>query len=213
MALIKDSKGRKKNETPSGYERLLGSKELGQLISKLHATVISTGNELEQTIANKIKNSQGIAIADLNKFDRVFKEAKIDSSGKKHDVDVDCVISRNGKIQLIEIKDGDTFDTKKVAGEVESLGLAEDYLHQIKKIDKSKISKHFCSFNATSHDQIKKGAKSLLGNCNPMTGKELCEELGVNFEDIVEERKSQQKENKAFFFDEVEKIKKNYKSN
>ena len=60
MPLIKNAKGRREDETPSGYERLFGNKKLGMLISKVHATLISTGNKLEDILASKLKNINGI---------------------------------------------------------------------------------------------------------------------------------------------------------
>ncbi|HQI57952.1 MAG TPA: hypothetical protein PKZ06_02510 [Candidatus Pacearchaeota archaeon] len=200
MALIRDSKGRRDNETPSGYERLFGNRELGMLISKVQSAVISTGNELEKTLANKIKNTKGISIYNINKKDRIFKKAK-----GNHDINIDCVVNKEGNVYLIEIKDGDTFDTKKVAGELESLRLAKSFLMK-KKISAKNILIKFCSFNATSHEQIERGAKGLLEEGMAMTGKELCALLDINFEQIVEERISQQKENLNYFFEELEKI-------
>lgn len=200
MALIRDSKGRRDDETPSGYERLFGDRKLGMLISKVQSAVISTGNELEKTLANKIKNTKGISICNINKEDRILKKAKGD-----HDLNIDCVINKGGNIYLIEIKDGDTFDTKKVAGELESLKLAKSFLIK-KKIPAENILIKFCSFNATSHEQIERGAKGLLEKGMAMTGKELCVLLGINFEEIVEERKSQQKENLNYFYEELKKI-------
>ena len=49
MARIADSKGR--DDENSGYTRLLGLPQLGQLVSRIHATVIRNGNELEQMLA------------------------------------------------------------------------------------------------------------------------------------------------------------------
>jgi hypothetical protein len=57
------------------------------------------------------------------------------------DLQVDCLINKNGKIKLIEIKDGDVFDTKKVAGELESLQLAKEHL--ARKGAKENISVHY----------------------------------------------------------------------
>jgi len=54
MVLIKDTKGRRANETASGYERVVGNKQLGQLISKYHATAIRTGNDLEKVFEQKL---------------------------------------------------------------------------------------------------------------------------------------------------------------
>ena len=49
MARIADSKGREDDN--SGYTRLLGNRQLGQLLSRIHATVIRNGNELEDMLA------------------------------------------------------------------------------------------------------------------------------------------------------------------
>ena len=48
MAKISETKGR--SDANSGYARLFGNQQLGQLISRVHATVIRTGNELEHII-------------------------------------------------------------------------------------------------------------------------------------------------------------------
>ena len=199
MALIKDIQGRKENETPSAYERLFGNRQLGMLLSKVHATAIREGNELERILASRLKKTEGISIDQINKEKRIFKNVK-----RGHTIKIDCVIGKNNKIHLIEIKDGDTFDTKKVAGEVESLIMVKDFLK--KKEPNKEIILHFCSFNATSHEQIERGAKGLLGECKAMTGRELCELLGLDFNEIVEQRKEHQKENLEYFVSELKKI-------
>lgn len=198
MALISNAKGRREDETPSGYERLFGNRKLGMLISKVQASVISTGNELENILASKIKDRQGVSIQNINKTNRIFSSIK-----HGHDIIIDCVVNKNGKVYLIEIKDGDTFDTKKVAGELESLKLVRGYL---KKKGITNVEIKFCSFNAESHEQIKKGAKGLLEESMAMTGKELCSLLGLVFENVVEERKEHQKENLEYFVNELKKI-------
>lgn len=200
MALIKDAKGRGEDETSSGYERLFGNHELGNLISKVQAAVISTGTELEKILANRLTNTDGISIQNINKNKRVFV-----GINQGHDVDVDCVILDNGEYKLIEIKDGDTFDTKKVAGELHSLNVVQSFLIS-RGIPHNQIEIRFCSFNAKDHQQIEKGTKGLLTKGMAMTGKELCELLEINFDEIVEERKRDQKANLDYFMKELLKI-------
>lgn len=48
MPKISESKGRP--DENSGYTRLFGNQQLGQLLSRVQATVIRTGNELEKMI-------------------------------------------------------------------------------------------------------------------------------------------------------------------
>jgi len=154
MALISNAKGRGEKETPSGYERLFGNRQLGMLMSKVQSAVISTGNELEKVLASKLEDTHGISIQKINKEDRVFKGIK-----DGHDIIIDCVIAKDGKFMLIEIKDGDTFDTKKVAGEVASLITTKAHLIEHNNLQEDAVSIHYCSFNATSHEQIERGAK------------------------------------------------------
>lgn len=210
MAKIKDAKGRDESTGESGYERLFGNHELGQLLSKCHSSVISSGNELENAIANKVRSkglsTEGIAVGDINKNKRIFKNAKTDSKGKKHDLGVDVVIEKSGKIKLIEVKDGDVFDVKKVAGEIESLDFAKEMLIKEKKLSEENVTIHFCSFNAKNHEQIEYGAKGLLPKGAAMTGKELCDELGIDYDEIINERKGEQPENLEFFLKELVKI-------
>ncbi|MCG2825866.1 MAG: hypothetical protein L6265_04650 [Thermoplasmatales archaeon] len=205
MAKIRNAKGRREEETPSGYERLFGNHKLGMLISKVQSTVISTGNELENILAEKITNPEGVAIGKLNKNMRIFKKAKKNSGGKLHDIGADILIKKDGKIKLIELKDGDTFDTKKVAGEVESLNLIKDMLVR-QGTSKENITMHFCSFNAKNHEQIERGAKGLLPKGSAMTGRELCNELGLDYDEIVNGRKSEQEDNFNYFLEELIKI-------
>lgn len=201
MALISNARGRGENETPSGYERLLGNRQLGMLLSKVQSAVISSGTELEGFLASRLKKTDGISIHNINKENRVFKKAK-----KGHDIIIDCVVEQDEKIILIELKDGDTFDTKKVAGEIESLIMAKNFIIKTKKKKEQEIIIKYCSFNARDHQQIEKGAKGLLQEEMAMTGKELCNLLGLNFDKIVEERKEHQEENMEFFINELKKI-------
>ncbi len=201
MALISNAGGRGENDTPSGYERLFGNRQLGMLISKVQSAVISTGNELEATLANQIKDTDGISIQKLNKENRIFKGIKAG-----HDIIIDCVVEKNGRFMLIEIKDGDTFDTKKVAGEIASLITAKEHLIKHNKLGNADVSVHYCSFNAASHEQIERGAKGLLPHGSAMTGREFCKLVGIDFDKIVQERKKDQQENLNYFIQELKKI-------
>lgn len=201
MALISKARGRGEDETPSGYERLFGNRQLGMLMSKVQSAVISTGNELEGMLADQIKDTKGISIQKINKENRVFKGIK-----NGHDIIIDCVIEKNGKFMLIEIKDGDTFDTKKVAGEVESLLTAKDHLIKTHKLKEQEVLVFYCSFNATSHQQIERGAKGLLPKNSAMTGQEFCKLVGLDFDKIIQERKKDQQENLNYFISELKKI-------
>jgi hypothetical protein len=206
VARIRDAKGRDTSTGPSGYERLFGVPALGALLSKCHATVISSGNELERVLEGKITAPNGIAIGDLNKGRRVFKGAKKDSNGVLHDIGVDVVVENGGSIKLIELKDGDVFDVKKVAGEVESLLIVKEILVRQGRYSRENISVHFCSFNQDNKENIYKGAKGLLPEGSAMTGRELCQILGLDYDSIVSERKGDEADNRDYFVKELVRI-------
>jgi len=55
MALIRNAKGRRKEQSPSGYTRLFGDAELGNLLNRVQGTVISAGSVLEKLIVERSK--------------------------------------------------------------------------------------------------------------------------------------------------------------
>jgi hypothetical protein len=119
MALIENRKGR----DDGGYTRLFGDPLLGQLLSRVQGAVIASGSELERFV---IENAQ--KLDDVDTFlemdvvpEGVFvapkKALKKSRLINYADVEPDFVVfQRVGKKRhcyLVELKDGETFDTKK----------------------------------------------------------------------------------------------------
>ena len=126
---IQDMQGRSEN---SGYQRVFANNKLGALFSKVQATVISNGNELERIILSKsnlIKNLDDfIDMATDNSLNNgVFVCPKKEIKKSKYaikDIEPDLlifVVQRKRICKVIELKDGDNFDTKKSKGEKENL--------------------------------------------------------------------------------------------
>ena len=120
MAKIRNSNPK---NSSGGYERLLGNKELASIFTKAQSTVISNGTELEKIITSRSNN-----IEDLDEFmetvnagqmkngvflctKKVTKKSKYKL--KEHEPDfLIFSIRPEGKVaHVIELKDGDTFDT------------------------------------------------------------------------------------------------------
>src|SRR3972149_11286080 len=85
MALIREAKGRRKDQSPSGYSRLFGNSELGNLLSRVQGTVISARNELEKLIFAQCKLIEDLVHFLTNLDDRtpgifVAKKQQIKSS-------------------------------------------------------------------------------------------------------------------------------------
>jgi hypothetical protein len=149
MALIEKSKGRKEG---GGYERLFGNKDIGHLLSRVQATVISSGTELEKVIGELSNN-----IGDVDNFLNfqqlstgvyLISKKAIKTSRLKSDKEPYLIVFKIDAEQhhcyIIELKDGDTFDTKKAAGEVMLLKEFENHLSRRIRFT---TSIHVCSFN------------------------------------------------------------------
>jgi hypothetical protein len=208
MALIENSKGRKEG---GGYERLFGSTQLGHLLSRVQATVISSGTELEKLITDLSEK-----IVDVDSFLEnqqlpqgtfVISKKAIKGSRLKTDKEPDIIVfkidSQRQHCYIIELKDGDTFDTKKAAGERQLLEIFENHLSRRIRFT---TSIHICSFNQLDKEKIVSGFKKKITKDMAMTGKELCELLGLDYQAIISSRIHQQIRNLDHFLDGLLKI-------
>ncbi len=206
-ALLTNAKGRRSNQPVSGYTRILGNEELGNLISKLQATVISAGSELENIIwencHKKISDIDSYLNADIYPIGvYVATKTQIKKSiiaQKSFEPDfIAFQRTENNKqyCYVIEVKDGDQFDTKKATGERKHL---HDYLDFIDREIEFTVKPIFCSFNAIDKKQIVVGFKNKITIDEAYTGNELCDLLNIDYENIINIRKQHQKENIQFF--------------
>ncbi len=202
MALIENRKGR----DDGGYTQLFGDPLLGQLLSRVQSAVIASGSELERFVienANALEDvdtflamdvvPEGVFIAPK----RVLKSSAIlNYAGVEPDF---VVFERKGKkhhCYLIELKDGDTFDTKKAAGERESL---HRFMIAISPHLQFSMSIHFCCFHRTTRSQIVEGFKRKITIKEAMTGPEFCDLLGIDYNSVVQRRKEHQTRNFDWF--------------
>ena len=210
---IKDTKPGRKD---GAYTRLLGNEELGALISRVHSASISSGVELEKLILAKsdlflvqtVEEMEGLLL-NGDKFSKktylipkkiVKKSVKFKS---EHEPDF-LILKKDSKtLYITELKDGDSFDTKKSAGEVESLRKFQNHISR--KISYKTLI-IVCSFNQTSKEKIIQGFKNKITSTEALTGKEFCELIGIDYQAINQERIKDQKENLKFFCDELLKI-------
>ncbi len=206
MAKISESKGRG-NEN-SGYVRVVGSPALGQLLSRVQATVIRNGNELERILKQQCPYYSAEAklgdipdLLDAGKQVQVFFSYKQERAGETSIVgDVTVVDHAHRIVHIVELKDGDTFDTKKSSGELASTTALADAL--AKKLSYT-AKAHFCAFNQANKEAIVAGAKGRFGLETAMTGAELCSLIGVNYGQIRLLRKADETENFDFLMGQL----------
>ena len=218
MSKIAKAKGRDINKFgESGYTRVIGNSQLGQLLSKVQATVIANGTELEKMIVERCKT-----IENIDDFIKSVTEGKINSGTylctkkilKKTQNYKTCIahiepdmlvfiVSNQRICKIIEVKDGETFDTKKAAGEKENLiKFFQNFGVKIPFVTEYYV----CSFNQCDKEKIHLGMKGVFKLENILTGRELCEILNIDFDDIVNTRTRDAIENFDYFINKLLEI-------
>jgi len=212
MALIKNAKGRRENQSPSGYNRLFGIPELGQLMSRIQGTVISSGTELEKMIyerATKIDDFDQFVVSGLNTpkagiwvaSKQQVKKSKVIHSVYEPDFLAFDLIKK--ECYVIEVKDGDTFDTKKSNSEYVTL---HNFTNDISKALAFSFQIFICCFNAKTKEEIHTGLKGKFSLKEILTGQELCVLFKIDHTEIVQVRRNDQPANLDYFINELLKI-------
>lgn len=197
--------------TSGGYERVFNNQKLGDLITKIQATVISNGTELERMVL-----SQSNVIDDVDAFlddvtygrqpEGIFVAPKkcVKKSWRTiPNIEPDIlifIVEKNRICKIVELKDGYMFDTKKVKGEKENLEtFAEKFGSKIPFVTEWYI----CCFNESDKTVIKEGLKNEFDETHILTGREFCEILNIDYDSIIEQRKNDGIENLHFFISEM----------
>lgn len=212
MAKISDSKGR--SDTNSGYARLFGNQRLGQLMSRVHATVIRTGNELEHIIEEETPaHLKATLDSILSNQEGIFPQGNLQvafqcrmpgtSEQRGGTIDVAIFDHSDRRVSVVELKDGDTFDTKKSSGELASMTKFADWISRQTGYE---AIYYFCSFNQDDKEAIIRGAKGRFDIEHAMTGRELCAILRIDYDALRKKRQSEQSANLAYFLTELLKI-------
>ena len=208
VAQITDSKPGRRD---GAYTRLFDNPNIGAMISQIHSTSIRAGTELEKVIERRAK-SNGKLISDLDAFlrtplDGVFvanKRAVKRSQILQADTQPDyLVFERVGDARqcyVVELKDGDVFDTKKADGELESLS---GFIASVRGSMEYSPEIRICSFNQADKSAIVDGFKRRVTTSQVWTGPEFCELLGIDYQAIVNERRADATMNREWFVESI----------
>jgi len=208
MARLQDSKGK----AGEGYNRIFGNQQLGRLLSRVQSTMIRSGLELEKILKEVIPLDIQTTLDDLNDpsnllpdIQVVFKPSRPNPDNPKKSIEADLLIvdNRSRTFALVEIKDGDVFDTKKSDGELASLKSITSWLAQEFAY---KTEYFLCAFNQGDKEIIVQGTKRRFSIEHVMTGRELCERIGLDYDTLRENRKIDQRGNLQYFLTELLKI-------
>lgn len=211
MALIQNSNPK---ERSGGFARLFGDEALGDLMSKVQSAIISSGSELENIIKERVARKRRL-IEDLPAFLRCPpQEEEVFLAPKKvvryaknlglKEIEPDFLLFDNHAGQqnclILELKDGHLLDTKKSAKERENLLKAEQILApQIPYT----VSFAICCFNQESLAEISRGLKGAFKTANILTGKALCDLLGLSYTEILELRRQDSAQNRQYFLEQL----------
>ena len=210
MARLRDSQPK---ETTGSYERLFGIPALGNLISRVQSTVISSGTELEKMVVERVA-----PIDDLDEFlqseimpEGVYLAPK--AQVKKCETlnfpqgEPDFLVfkRRKGRQEcfVIELKDGHMFDTKKASAERRAM---HSFVERNAQHLQYRVHCHFCAFNQSSRDAIVRGFKSKITKEEALTGREFCKLLELDYDEIANARQVDQRDNVQFFLCELVRI-------
>jgi len=214
MAKIRDASPK---TSSGGYQRVFANEELGNLITKVHTTNISNGTELEKIIQQLIKDD-GRVVDDCKEFfanpidegmvylipKKIIKKwDKIQFDKAEPDFIIVANMDKLKKCYIIELKDGNNFDTKKSSAEKETL---TKFRNTIAQHIEYTTSIHVCCFNAQTNKEVSNAFKGKFTLDEVMTGEEFCTLLGVNYQNIVDNRASDALDNIDYFVNELLKI-------
>lgn len=214
MAKIRNSNPK---QSSGSYERLVGNKAMASIFTKAQSTVITNGTELEKIISNHANK-----IDDLNSFVRKFDKETVANGSylctknvlkkscynlEKHEPDfLAFTINDSQKLcYVVELKDGDSFDTKKSLVEKKSLIL---FVNHIAPKIPFRINHYVCCFNQSDKNRIITGFKNVFTKDEVITGKEFCDILGINYDAIVALRSADAADNFRYVVDKMFEIQK-----
>ncbi len=203
----------KPKNTSGSYERIFGNTELGALASKIQSAVITSGSELEAMIVAAVPNildldafleqeimQEGVLLAHKRQIKRSIT---LNFAGSEPDF---MVFKRRGGVQtchIVELKDGHVFDTKKASAERQAM---HRFIERNAPHIQYRFRAHFCAFNQDDRQAIWNGFKQRIALDEAMTGREFCDLLEIDYDAIVEARRTDGPDNVEFLLSELLKI-------
>lgn len=206
MALLSDAALKKKHKTSGSYGRLFDDEQIGLVMSDIQSTAIRNGNELEKLIerySNPLTNNDACNLINEIESGTIqdgtyllskdsYRGTAIAIPNHEPDYIVVQVNDANVKIVVVEMKDGDDFDTKKSNAELETLTACKYFIENNFEISTDYA---LCCFNQKSRLNIVRGLKNRFDEEHVMTGNEFCELVGIEYETILNDRKSDANDN------------------
>ncbi|MGH7237701.1 MAG: hypothetical protein ACREGF_04160 [Candidatus Saccharimonadales bacterium] len=101
---------------------------------------------------------------------------------------------------MVEVKDGDQFDTKKAGGEYQTL---HNFTNDISQELAFSMRIFMCSFNSPDVEAVYHGLKRKFNRTELLTGKGLCALFDIDYDEIIKIRTSDQQTNLEYFIEQL----------
>ncbi len=217
MARLSDIEGKPIEEVRKGaYARCFGDAKLSHLLSRVQGLIIRNGNELEKLVTHLMADK---LISDVDEFlsaqimdigvrvatkKAVKKCISLNGDGIEPDFIVFDREPHSQHCYVVELKDGHEFDTKSSEKEqqnlVDFLATNESTLHYYSCHGK------ICGFNANTREEIRIGFKRKISVEEAMTGREFCDLVGIDYDQILALRAADREANYDEFLEELLQI-------
>ena len=203
MALLSARRGRKDLQN-SGYFRLFNeipddpmALALARIFSKVQSGVIGNGNLLDAVvIPDPAYNKNNVIRKGSATEPGHYSKVKVGST------EIDYVTVSETAINLYEIKDGDNFDTKKSRGEVDTLVKMQAHF-QTRDPTKA-VNYNIVFWNADDKSTI--SFKTKVPDGVIINGREFCQRINVDYDEINEGRKIAAIQNKQWVIEQFSAI-------
>lgn len=190
-----------KEPSSSSYSDVFGNEEVGALVTRIHSASIRGGRDIERLIVARARTVNG----DLDEYletcssapqpvlatQEQVRESKTLTTREKRN-SPDFIVFSGKSCYAVEMKAGAEFDTKK--SESELARLTEFVSDNAPKLA-FKVTERLCSFTSDSKQRIVDGLKGRFRLDQVMTGRDFCDLIGVDYDDIIKEWRRHQKEN------------------
>ena len=217
MARLSEIEGKSLEQVRKGaYARCFGNAELSRLLSRVQSLIIRNGNELEKLVTRLVSDKLihdvdeflSAQIMDLGVRVATKRAVKKCRSLKGDGIEPDFIVfdrkRHSQDCYVIELKDGHEFDTKSSEKEqqnlVDFLAANETTLHFYNCHGK------ICGFNASAKEDIQIGFKRKISLDEAMTGREFCELVGIDYDQIIAHRAADRVANYNRFLSELLEI-------
>lgn len=206
---------KKKRNTSGSYLRIIGNKDVSNLITAIHSTSIRSGNEVAERL--KLSYNGNLPIYDSENVNTPAKTLKVleknkngviifngyinikYGNGKNKKQEVDLIIFVNNILYCFEIKEGENLDTKKSKAE---LDLVETFINYFTKLN-FKVISGLLLINMENNQHSIKDSRA---NSYIISGKEFTKKFNFDFKMYKDIQKNEQPINEKIVIEEMRKI-------